>query len=349
VKGQKVARQHVPGFHHEGYSPARRAVATVLAMAFVILLPATITSVWIRGTLLSASGYVAAVTPVAANPAVRAEIQEVVTSQVDAALSRAGGSLPPAARVLAGALADVAENGITEFMTSPAFQRLWAGANKVAHAQLVSVLNGDSALVATTGGQVVLNLLPLVNQALLDASSRVSDLSGGAVTLRPITALPAAACHALNHASSSACAQIPLFPGSELARAQLAYRILTAATWLALILTPLFFAGALATAPARRRRRTLLQMTFGGTLALVLTLAALCEFRSALISREAPRYQAMTSAIAHALTGSLFTLLTWFIIGGCVIAAGALLPAPAPGLLRAIRGLAEDHAGKVES
>ena len=95
MKGQKVARQHVPGFHHEGYSPARRAVATVLAMAFVILLPATITSVWIRGTLLSASGYVAAVTPVAANPAVRAEIQEVVTSQVDAALSRAGARCRP--------------------------------------------------------------------------------------------------------------------------------------------------------------------------------------------------------------------------------------------------------------
>ena len=203
--------------------------------------------------------------------------------------------------------------------------------------------------MATTGGQVVLNLLPLVNQALHEVSSRVSDLSGGAVTLRPITALPAAACRALNQASSSTCAQIPLFPASELARAQLAYRILTAATWLALILTPLVFVGALATAPVRCRRRTLLQMTFGGTLTLVLTLAALCEFRSALISREAPRYQAMTSAIVHALTGSFFTLITWFIIGGCVIAAGALLPAPASRLLRAIWGLAEDQAGEVES
>lgn len=349
MKGQKVARQHVPGLHHEGYSLARRAIAAVLATAFVILLPATITSVWIRGTLLSTSGYVAAVTPVAANPAVRAEIREVVTSQVDAALSRAGGPLPPAARVLAGTLANVAGNGINEFMTSPAFQRLWAGANKAAHAQLASVLNGNSDLVATTGGQVVLNLLPLVNQALHEVSSRVSDLSGGAVTLRPITALPAAACRALNQASSSTCAQIPLFPASELARAQLAYRILTAATWLALILTPLVFVGALATAPVRCRRRTLLQMTFGGTLTLVLTLAALCEFRSALISREAPRYQAMTSAIVHALTGSFFTLITWFIIGGCVIAAGALLPAPASRLLRAIWGLAEDQAGEVES
>jgi hypothetical protein len=50
----------------------RRVLAAGLATAFVMLLPAGVTSVWLRGTVLSTSGYVAAVTPVATNPVVRA-------------------------------------------------------------------------------------------------------------------------------------------------------------------------------------------------------------------------------------------------------------------------------------
>jgi len=70
----------------------------------VALLPAAMKSAWIRGTVLSTSGYVAAVAPVVANPAMRATVQEAVTSQVHAALRRAESTLPPAAGVLAGPL-----------------------------------------------------------------------------------------------------------------------------------------------------------------------------------------------------------------------------------------------------
>jgi hypothetical protein len=59
-------------------------------------------------------------------------------------------------------------------MASQAFQRLWADANRLAHSQLISVLNGDSALVTATGGDVVLNLLPLVNHVLHTLSGRLS-------------------------------------------------------------------------------------------------------------------------------------------------------------------------------
>ena len=95
--------------HPAGHAPihwnrARRAVAAALAAVFVILLPASVTSAWIGGTILSTSGYVAAVTPVAASPAIRAAVEDAVTSQVHTALSYAETSLPPSARVLAGLL-----------------------------------------------------------------------------------------------------------------------------------------------------------------------------------------------------------------------------------------------------
>ncbi len=94
---------------HPGRAPARwnrvrRVVAAALAATFAVLLPAAITSAWIRGTILSTSGYVAAVTPVAASPAVRTAVRDAVTSQVDAALRHAEASLPPSTRVLAGLL-----------------------------------------------------------------------------------------------------------------------------------------------------------------------------------------------------------------------------------------------------
>jgi hypothetical protein len=313
---------------------AADALAATFAATFVVLLPTAMTGAWIRGTVLSTSGYVAAVTPGAANPVVRAAVQQAVTSQVDAALRHAETTLPAAAGVLAGpvssGLADLAGNGTSRLMASPAFQRLWVTANQFAHSQLISALNGNSTLVSATGGQVVLNLVPLVDDVLHAVSGRLSALSGGAITLPPISGAPATACHALARVThrppSSTCGQIPLFPAAALAGPRRVYRVLTAATWLVLILTPLAFASALAASP--RRRRTLLQMTIAGTLTLLVTLTALSRLQSSLINRAAPRYQAVTGVIVHALTNSFFALTTWFAAAGFALAAAALLSGP---------------------
>jgi hypothetical protein len=192
---------------------ARRALAAGLATAFVMLLPAAVTSAWLRGTVLSTSGYVAAVTPVATSPVVRATVREAVTSQSDAALSSGAKALPsvPAALAgpLTGGLAVLTGNSVSQFMASPAFRQLWVTANTVAHSQLIALLNGNSTLVQPSGGQVVLNLAPLP--------------------------------------------KIPFLPATALAGPRKVYHVLTAATTLVLILAPLAFAGALAASPNRRR------------------------------------------------------------------------------------------------
>jgi hypothetical protein len=191
----------------------RRALAAGLATAFVMLLPAAVTGAWLRGTVLSTSGYVAAVTPVATNPVVRATVREAVTSQSDAALNSAAKALPsvPAALAgpLTGGLAAVTGNNVSQFMASPAFRQLWVTANTVAHSQVIALLNGNSTLVQPSGGHLVLNLAPLP--------------------------------------------KIPFLPATVLAGPRHVYRVLTAATVLVLILAPLAFAGALAASPNRRR------------------------------------------------------------------------------------------------
>jgi hypothetical protein len=268
---------------------ARRAVAAALAAAFAILLPASITSAWIRGTILSTSGYLAAVTPVAASQAVRSAVKDAVTSQVDAAIGKAGTVLPQPDRVLAGLLGArlsiLAGNGVGQLMASQAFQHWWADANRLAHSQLISILNGDSTLVTTTGGQVALNL--------------------------------------------PARRQIPLFPAAALARPRHVYRVLVGVLSLILILTVLTFAGALAASP--RRRRTLLQMTIGGTLTSLAVMAAASWGQSSLIDRAAPPYRAVTSVIVHAVTAGFFTMTTWCAAGGIAITAIALMAGGTPG------------------
>jgi hypothetical protein len=312
------------------WNRARRAAPAVLAAAFAILLPASVTSIWIRGTILSTSGYVAAVTPVAASPAVRSAVQDAVTSQVDAVLSHAGTSLPPPARGLAGLLAmrlvGLARDWISQVMASQAFQRWWADANRLAHSQLIGVLNGDSATVTTTGGEVMLNLLPLVNDVLRNVSELLSAVGGRTVALPPVSAIPAAACHAVGAAASSACTQVPLFPAAALAGPRHLYRILVGVLSLVLVLTMLTLAGALAASP--RRRRTLLQMTIGGTLTVLISMAAVSWGQSRLIDRAAPHYQAVTSVITHALTAGFFTTTTWCVAAGLTVTAIALLTGP---------------------
>jgi hypothetical protein len=172
----------------------------------------------------------------------------------------------------------------------------------------------------------VLNLLPLVNDVLHTVSRTLSAMTGGAVFLPPVTTIPAAACHEITRTASFTCTQIPLFPAAALAGPRHAYRILVAIPSLALMLTALALAGALTASP--RRRRTLLQITIGGTLTVLTITAAVSWGQSSLIDRAAPRYQAVTSVIVHALTTGFFTMTTWYVAVGFAITVIALLSGP---------------------
>jgi hypothetical protein len=313
-------------------SPGRRVAAVVLAAAYIVALPAAITAAWIRGTVLSTSGYVAAVTPLAANPVVRATVRTTIDAEVGLVVSRAIKSAAPSpVSILAGPLSSglgsLAGNGIDTLTASPEFQRLWVAANTAAHSQTISVLNGSSTAVVTTGNEVVLNLAPLITAVLKDISGPLSRLTGKTITPPAISAVPATACRQIASLARTRlpvdCGQIPLFPASALTHARLAFRILSAGELTLVILAP--SAGAAALLAAQRRRRALLQMTIGGGLTVLATSIAVTLLRSSLITRAQPRYQPVVNAILHALTSGFFTLALWCMIGSLILAAAALL------------------------
>ena len=57
-------------------------------------------------------------------------------------------------------------------LTSAQFQAIWTAALTATHQQLVAVLRGQgTAAVSTSGGYIVINTVPLVNQALAKVSA----------------------------------------------------------------------------------------------------------------------------------------------------------------------------------
>lgn len=334
----------VSALNKEGRRRTRRArlrkvSAAVLVVVFAILLPVTTTATWAHRTVINTDAYVATVTPIAASPAVQAVVSTEITNEVYAALNpqqAIASALPPKAAKLAGPLSNgvkgYVEQGVDKIIASPKFQQLWVTANQFAHAQLITVLEGNSKALQTTNGQVVLNLVPLLNAALKDVQARASALFGKNVTLPTISSntIPAAACQkiatALQQPLPATCGQIPLFPASALTSAQHAYRAFNRLVLLLLIVTPLVFAGALWASP--RRRRTLLQLTAGGMLGLIVIRRAMFWLQSDLTAKAKPANQAALTVITGQVFHGLFAVTEWFLIGGLILAILALLSGP---------------------
>jgi hypothetical protein len=169
-------------------------LAVVLVVLFAILLPVTILATWAHRTVANTDAYVATVGPIAASPEVQAAVSAEITNEIYAALNpqqTIASALPPKAAKLAGPLSAGAkgyiQDAVNKVLASPKFQQLWVAANRFADAQLISVLKGDSKALQTTNGHVVLDLVPLFNEALKGVQAEASGLVGKNVTLPTIT------------------------------------------------------------------------------------------------------------------------------------------------------------------
>jgi hypothetical protein len=72
--------------------------------------------------------------------------------------------LQPVSAPLAAGIREFATRAAQQAFQSPRVQGLWADANRVAHSQLVSILEGNNQVVSSQNGKVVLDLRPIVLQ-----------------------------------------------------------------------------------------------------------------------------------------------------------------------------------------
>ncbi len=194
------------------------------------------------------------------------------------------------------------------------------------------MLNGHSQAVKTTNGQVVIDLVPLLNSALQSLRPFISGVVGRSVTLPTITSneVPATACmtiaNAIHRPLPATCGQIPLFPADKLTTARRAVRLFNGVLVLLLILTPVI--AVLALWLSRRRRGTLLQLGAGGVLGLVVARRTVIWLANTLVSSGQFGTKAARQAIVSQVFHEFFSLSRWLIIAFVVVFAIALVTGP---------------------
>jgi hypothetical protein len=211
---------------------------TLVVIAAVIGLVAAL-NVWVKRQALSTDNWTNASGRLLEDPQIRGAISVYLVNQiyqnvnVSQALEQ---RLPPAAKGLAPqiavALEQVAVRAANELLARPRVQQLWRDANRHAHELFMAVLNGHHNILVSSGGDVVLNLQPIL-QELADQVGLGSRLQGR---------LPPDA------------GKITIMHGNQLQTARRGVKVIRVLSYLLLILVIALYAAAIWIARGRRRK-----------------------------------------------------------------------------------------------
>jgi len=150
---------------------ARRGLVTALFVIAVVTGLLAVLTLWLNRQALNTDNWSNTSSQLLADPKVQDAVGAYLVDQVFQNVDVAGElqqALPPRAAPLAGpaaaGLREFADRTAPELLARPRVQAAWRQANRVAHRQLLRVLNGGGAGVSTQNGRVVLNLHTLVDQ-----------------------------------------------------------------------------------------------------------------------------------------------------------------------------------------
>ena len=310
---------------------AHRRLALVLIFIASLLTLLAIFAVWANRQLLNTDNWTKTSSELIENDAIRTQVSTFLVDELytnvdvkgeleqvfEQVLRPAGAST--LAGPAAGGLRTLAEKGVDTLLGRPVPQQVWENANRRAHKRLLFVIEGGGDVLATSGGNVTLDLSALLSQTQANLGV------GGRVQQR----LPEGA------------AQIVLFKSTQLGAAQDVVRLLKT---LAIVLVALALAlFALAVFLARGWRREALRacglgLLFAGAGGLVARALAGDAVVDALATTESVRPAAEA---AWSIGSSLLKeVATATLIYGIVIVFAAWLAGPTAWAVGARRGLA---------
>lgn len=335
----------------------RRIATPILVVLTVLVFTVTVPAAWGNRTILNTDRYVATVAPLADDPAVQASIARKVTEQVFTALDVQGklsGVLPDNLSILAApmttAVQDFVEDQVLKVTQSDAFSRLWEEANRFVHTQVLAILEGEGETVSVVEGKVLLNLLPIVNLALVQIQAVASDLVGREVTIPEVTedTVPDEAIAQLESALGTDLpedfGQIAVYDSDELGSVQQALSTFERLLLLLLLLIPVLI--ALTLLASTRRRRTLIQLAAGATIGLVVirrgALLARKQLFESVDTQEFPSVRVLTDRLTESLFRYTAVLLAIVLLTLVI----ALVTGPYPWAV-ALRGWVRDAARAV--
>ncbi len=326
----------------------RRILAPLLVVLAVLVFAAAVPGSWTRRTLLDTDRYVAVVGPLAQDPAIQEYLTRTITSavfdglSVEDRLSVALTERDPRLAFLAGPITDSVRGFVQEkvqvLVSSDAFATYWTEANRFVHSQLVAALEGEEGTLSTVNGQVVLNLLPLVNEALRQVSSVASELIGRDISLPPVSAeeVPSEVIPKLEAALGvnlpDRFGTIVIYDGNELATAQRAVDLFGRGVVLFVLLFLAF--GAAAIALSVRKRRTLVQLSASFAVVLVLERRFAIAASNRVVDQARDENRAAAKAVVDQVLGSLLTYTAVLLAIALVVLVVALVTGPYPWAIR---------------
>ncbi len=305
-------------------------MATVLIVLGCVLAPISVIAVWSANQVSNTDRYVANVTPLISQPAVRSALTDRIstavndqidvqgiTKQVAAQLSsrglpRLGALLSTFSGSIASGVAGSIHSTVAKIVASQQVARLWIRGNRLVHQQLVLALEGKKSAITVSNGQVVIGLGPIIDQVKRNLAAR---------GLTIVTKLPP-----INPT-------FPLFSAKYLVQAQSLYRLLTTLKWVLPILALIFLAAGVYL--ARRHRRALIGAGLGLAASMLVLAAALAIGRTIYLNMlpatvSAPAAAAAFDTIVRFIKEGLRVLL----VLGLIVALAGFLTGPSVTAIR---------------
>ena len=306
----------------------------LIVVGTLILLVGSLT-VWVKRQALDTNAWTDTSGQLLQNNDVRQALSVYIVDQLyqnGAVEARLQDRLPPnlsgLAGPIAGALREPLQSAVNRFLERPRVQQAWKNANRVAHKQLIAILEGKSkGAVSTSGGEVTLDLRTFI----VNVATQLGVPAGLEARLPPDAG------------------HITIMKSSQLDAAQKSLKVLKALSWILIFAALAAYAGAIWLAKGRRRetlRIIACAFIFVGILLLVIRRVAESYIVNALTSGVSLR----DAADATWLIGtSLLAKVAWgLIIYGVIALIGVVLAGPSGWATRFRAWLApllRDHPG----
>lgn len=134
-------------------TPLSATLSAVLLVVLAVLVPLSALSAWVDLEIDDSDRYVAAVSPLASDPAVQTTVTDLITEEAMRQID-----LGP----LQDTVREFLHETVRSFTTTEAFRDAWDTANRTAHEAVTAALDGDG------GEAVTIDLAPVIDQVKQD-------------------------------------------------------------------------------------------------------------------------------------------------------------------------------------
>jgi hypothetical protein len=319
--------QATQALHSEPSPPSRGRVWLVRVLIWVttVLAVLAILAVWANRQLLNPDNWSNTSAKLLQNAAVRDATSNYLVNQLYANVDVAGelrARLPTQLQALAGpisgALRNVATTAAQQALAAPRVQDAWKQANKAADQTFVDIVNGKKGALQVHGGEVSLNLAPIVAQ--ITNRLGLPDLSA---KLPP------------------SVANLTILKSDQIKLVQDVGKALKGLALLLTIIVPLLYALAIWLARGYRRRTLMnvgIAIVFAGVLVFLARTVIVSQVTDSLVKTDSVRPAA--TAVISIATSMLSEIAGAFVIVGVALIAAAWFAGPARLAVRGRRAIA---------